>query len=162
MVACWELDRRKLVCIDGLQQRDGRFPSNSGEAEISSTGWNQDWVQPDDEIANVLPLSLYDRRRIGWCKWAACHWQVVLRADGGWWYCFARTRWSPVDRWPHVPPYPGSRWRWLSCSRAVRLGQSPLCRRRGCCWDGVPETIGAQRWCWCVVLLSLTLSLRCC
>ena len=41
MVACSELHRRKLVCIDGLQQRDGRFPPYSGQADIGSTGWNQ-------------------------------------------------------------------------------------------------------------------------
>ena len=41
MVASSELHRRYLVCKDGLQQRDGRFPPHSREADISSTGWNQ-------------------------------------------------------------------------------------------------------------------------
>ena len=47
MVACSELHRRELICIDWLQQRDGRFPPYSGEAHISSPGWNQGGVQPD-------------------------------------------------------------------------------------------------------------------
>ena len=38
MVARSELHWRKLVCIDGLQRRDGGFPPYSGEADIGSTG----------------------------------------------------------------------------------------------------------------------------
>ena len=32
-------------------------------------------------MANVLPLRLYDRLHIGWCKRVACHWRVILHVS---------------------------------------------------------------------------------
>ena len=66
------------MLADRLQQRDGRFPFYSGEADVCSTGWNQGGVQPDDKMVNVLALSLDDCLRIRRGKWVTSDRHVVL------------------------------------------------------------------------------------